>query len=120
MIILQKYLRVENNKKMKNYIITVVEEKPDLFNDKYDVVPESVILKYENEADDLGFKFILSPESQNVDMKFLVRQFVKNLETITGHKFSWMAVTHTDTGHIHSHLLIRRLNNSLNFKFNDK
>ena len=28
MIILQKYLREENNKKMKNYIITGVVEKP--------------------------------------------------------------------------------------------
>lgn len=83
-----------------------VEEKPVLFNDKYDVVPESEILKYEEEADALGFKFIISPESQNVNMKLLVRQFVKNLEGVTGFKFSWMAVTHTDTGHIHSHVLI--------------
>lgn len=94
-----------------------VEEKPELFNDRYDVVPESEILKYEEEADDLGFKFIISPESQNIDMKLLVRQFVKNLEAITGHKFSWMAVTHTDTGHIHSHLLINGIDMRTKEKF---
>lgn len=94
-----------------------VEEKPELFNEKYDVVPESEILKYESEADDLGFKFIISPESQSVEMKLMVRQFVKNLETVTGHKFSWMAVTHTDTGHIHSHLLINGIDKRTKEKF---
>ena len=46
-------------------------------------------------------------------MKLLVRQFVKNLEAITGYKFSWMAVTHTDMGHIHSHLLINGIDRKL-------
>lgn len=106
---LRNYMPQKNKK--------AVVEKPDLFNDKYDVVPESEILKYEEEADDLGFKFIISPESQNIDMKLLVRQFVKNLEAITGHKFSWMAVTHTDTGHIHSHLLINGIDRRTKEKF---
>ena len=108
-----EFLRNYMPQKNKKQVI----EKPDLFNDKYDVVPESEILKYESEADDLGFKFILSPESQNVDMKVLVRQFVKNLETVTGHKFSWMAVTHTDTDHIHSHLLINGIDKRSKEKF---
>lgn len=106
---LRNYMPQKNKK--------AVVEKPDLFNDKYDVVPESEILKYESEADDLGFKFIISPESQSVDMKLMVRQFVKNLETITGHRFSWMAVTHTDTGHIHSHLLINGIDKRTKEKF---
>ncbi len=108
-----KFLRNYMPQKNKKAVV----EKPDLFNDKYDVVPESEILKYESEADDLGFKFIISPESQSVDMKLMVRQFVKNLETITGHKFSWMAVTHTDTGHIHSHLLINGIDKRTKEKF---
>lgn len=106
---LRNYMPQKNKK--------AVVEKPDLFNDKYDVVPESEILKYESEADDLGFKFIISPESQSVDMKLMVRQFVKNLETVTGHKFSWMAVTHTDTGHTHSHLLINGIDKRTKEKF---
>ena len=95
---LRNYMPQKNKKE--------VEDKPQLFNENYDVVPEREVLNYEKEADEIGFKFILSPESQNVNMKSFVRQFVKNLESVTGFKFSWLAVTHTDTGHIHSHLLI--------------
>lgn len=98
---LRNYMPQENKKE--------VIDKPKLFNETYDEVPADEILKYEKEADEIGFKFIISPESQNVDMKLLVRQFVKNLEAVTGHKFSWMAVTHTNTGHIHSHLLINSI-----------
>lgn len=108
---LRNYMPQKNKKE--------VSDKPKLFNGIYDEVPESEILKYESEAADMGFKFIISPESQNIDMKCLVRQFVKNLETVTGHKFSWMAVTHTDTGHIHSHLLINGIDKKTkeNFRF---
>lgn len=97
-----KFLRnymPQNNKK-------AVIEKPELFNEKYDRVPEYEILQYEKNAVKLGFKFIISPESQSVNMKALVRQFVSELEKITGFHFLWMAATHTDTGHTHSHLLI--------------
>lgn len=108
-----KFLRNYMPQKNKEEVF----DKPKLFNGIYDDVPESEILKYESEADDRGFKFILSPESQNIDMKCLVRQFVKNLEAITGHKFLWMAVTHTDTGHIHSHLLINGIDKKTKEKF---
>ena len=94
-----------------------VVEKPKIFNAAYNEVPEMELLKYEAEADDLGFKFIISPESQNIDMKSLVRQFVKNLETVTGHKFSYLAVTHTNTPHIHSHLLINGIDKRTKKKF---
>lgn len=106
---LRNYMPQKNKKE--------VSEKPKLFNGIYDEVPESEILKYESEAADMGFKFIISPESQNIDMKCLVRQFVKNLETVTGHKFSWMSVTHSDTGHIHSHLLINGIDKKTKEKF---
>lgn len=106
---LRNYMPQKNKKE--------VSEKPKLFNGIYDEVPESEILKYESEADDFGFKFIISPESQTIDMKLLVRQFVKNLETITGHRFSWMAVTHTDKPHIHSHLLINGIDKRTKEKF---
>lgn len=83
-----------------------VKDKPELFNENYDSVPESVILDYERIASDKGFKFIISPESQNIDMKCLVRQLVCELEHITGFKLSWLAATHTDTEHVHTHLLV--------------
>ena len=106
---LRNYMPQKNKKE--------VENKPSLFNADYDAVPENEILKYEAEADKLGFKFIISPESQNIDMTFLVRQFVKNLEAVTGHTFSWMAATHTDTGHIHSHLLINGIDRKTGRRF---
>lgn len=95
---LRNYMPQENRKE--------VEDKPKLFNEEYDEVPEEIILDYEENMDKRGFKFIISPESQKVPMKELVRQFVKNLENATGFKFTWLAVVHTNTEHIHSHLLI--------------
>lgn len=96
---LRRYMTQENKKG--------VTDKPDLFNDEYDEVPESVVVDYEeNKMVDLGFKFIISPESQKIPMKELVRQYVHNLEKITGHKFTWFGAVHTDTGQIHAHLLI--------------
>lgn len=99
----------QNNKKE-------VEVKPVLFNSIYDEVPEAELVRYESEADALGFKFIISPESQNIDMKALVRQFARSLESVTGHKFSWLAAVHADTSHIHSHLLINGIDKKTNEK----
>lgn len=110
-----EFLRDYMTQNNKNDVVV----KPKLFNGSYDDVPEEEIKNYENLADEVGFKFIISPENQNMDMKILVRQFVKNLEIVTGHKFSWMAATHTNTSHIHSHLLIngidRRTGQSFRF-----
>ena len=98
----RKFLREYMPQKNKSS----VKDKPELFNERYSSVPDSVIDEYEKNMDGLGFKFIISPESQNVPMRSLVRQFVKDLENMTGYKFRWLAAVHTDTDHIHSHLLI--------------
>lgn len=96
---LRNYMKQENKKE--------VIDKPVLFNGIYDEVPEEVLMNYEqNEMVDLGFKFIISPESQKIPMKQLVRQFVHDLEMATGYKFTWFSAVHTDTGHTHAHLLI--------------
>lgn len=95
---LRRYMPQENKKE--------VMDKPTLFNDTYDNVPESELLKYEQQMDDFHFKFMVSPESQAIPSKQLIRSFIKNLEKVTGNKFSWMAVEHTNTGHKHCHILI--------------
>lgn len=95
---LRKYMPQQNKDE--------VTEKPKLFNGSYDIVPEEEIRKYESEASELYFKYIISPESQNVPLKLLVRSFVKNLEKLTGYHFSWMAVEHHNTDHAHAHLLL--------------
>lgn len=83
-----------------------VVEKPKYFDGVYDEVPESEIEKYESEMTDLYFKFILSPESKNVPLKVLARQFIKNLQLQTGFSFLWKAVIHNNTEHPHCHILI--------------
>ena len=95
---LRKYMPQEN----KDDVI----DKPKLFNEFYNEVPEDEIAKYEKEATDLHFKYIISPESQTVPLKELVRAFVKNLEKLTGCRFSWMAAEHHNTDHAHAHILI--------------
>lgn len=96
---LRNYMTQQNKKD--------VIEKPVLFNGTYDEVPEDVLIDYEeNIMVDRGFKFIISPEHQKLPMKQLVRQYVKDLEKITGCRFTWFSAVHTDTEHIHAHLLI--------------
>ena len=95
---LRRYMPQENKKE--------VEDKPTLFNDKYDVVPESELIKYESKMDERFFKFMISPESQTVPSKELVRSFINQLENSTGFKFDWMAVEHSNTEHKHCHILI--------------
>ena len=97
----------------KNNVI----DKPVLFNDEYEEVPEKVILEYEKNIAPIGFKFIISPESQKVPMKQLAREYVKRLEKITGHKFSWFGAIHTDTEHIHCHVLINGKDKKTNLEF---
>jgi len=106
---LRNYL-TQNN---KNEVI----EKPILFNDEFESVPESQIRKYEDTMVETGFKFIVSPECQKVPMKQLAREFVRQLEKITGHKFDWMAAVHTNTPHIHCHILINGADRETKLKF---
>lgn len=95
---------------LKNYMpqknINGVIDKPKLFNDDFDVLPDDKILEYENNMTDMHYKFILSPESQKVPIKDFVRSYMKQLEAITGYSLNYIAVEHTNTGHNHCHILI--------------
>lgn len=95
---LRRYMPQENKKE--------VEDKPTLFNKNYDVVTEEELLRYESIMDDSHYKFMISPESQIIPSKQLVRSFIKQLEDATGFKFDWMAVEHTNTDHKHCHIVI--------------
>jgi hypothetical protein len=80
-----------------------VTEKPEPFG------PENhrhAIADYEKAMTGKHFKFIISPESQHIDTKALVRTLVKRMEAATGKSFNWVAAEHTDTAHKHAHLLI--------------
>lgn len=54
------------------------------------------------------FKFIISPENQNVDIKVLINDFIKRLEKLSGYQLYWQACIHKDTEHHHGHIVINR------------
>ena len=75
-----------------------VEEKPDLFG--------TDLSEYEANMEKDHFKCIISPESQNVDLKLLTGKFIERLENLTGYKLYWESCIHNNTAHRHAHLAI--------------
>jgi type IV secretory pathway VirD2 relaxase len=55
------------------------------------------------------FRFIVAPEdgSEYEDLKPLVRRFMAQTEKDLGTKLDWVAVDHFNTGHPHSHVIVR-------------
>ncbi len=55
------------------------------------------------------FRFIVSPQdgAEMDDLKPFVRKLVADMETDLGTKLEWVAIDHHDTGHPHTHLLVR-------------
>ena len=89
-----KYLSTYMPQENKNEVL----DKPRLFgteNSEYEAakVPEH-------------FKFIISPENQNVNLKVLASEFIRRTETMTGYKLLWQGAVHTDTAHRHAHICI--------------
>lgn len=89
-----KYLSTYMPQENKNEVL----DKPKLFgteNSEYEAakVPEH-------------FKFIISPENQNVNLKVLSSEFIRRTETMTGYRLLWQGAVHTDTAHRHAHICI--------------
>jgi type IV secretory pathway VirD2 relaxase len=61
------------------------------------------------EGDRHQFRFIVAPEDslQYEDMKPLIRKVMAQMETDLGTKLDWVAVDHFNTGHPHSHIVVR-------------
>ena len=55
------------------------------------------------------FRFIVAPEDGNryEDLKPLVRRLMTQMEEDLGTRLEWVAVDHYNTGHPHSHILLR-------------
>ncbi len=55
------------------------------------------------------FRFIVAPEdgAEYEDLKPLVRRWMAQVEQDLGTKLDWIAVDHFNTGHPHSHVLVR-------------
>ena len=93
-------------KSHKEYIKNYMPQK-----DKPGVTEEAEMFgfapeEYLNNIVPLHFKWIISPESQKVDLKLLANTVIKHLEQLTGYEFYWRGVIHTDTGHHHLHIVV--------------
>jgi type IV secretory pathway VirD2 relaxase len=55
------------------------------------------------------FRFIVSPEdgAEYDDLKSLTRRWMERVEQDLGTKLDWVAVDHFNTGHPHSHVIVR-------------
>jgi len=61
---------------------------------------------YEQRMSKLHFKWIISPENQNVDLRLLVEEFMHRIEIEKGCHLDWVAAEHYNTGNKHAHILI--------------
>lgn len=52
------------------------------------------------------FRFILSPENQNTDLRVLTEELIKRIEHETGFNLIWIAAEHYDKPHKHVHISI--------------
>ena len=89
---------------IKNYMVQAektVINKPELFGTEDEIYDEKITGKH--------FKFIISPDSQNVDLKQLADLFINRIEKLTGHKLCWKGAIHNDTEHRHLHICINGL-----------
>jgi type IV secretory pathway VirD2 relaxase len=61
------------------------------------------------EGDRHQFRFIVSPEdgAEYEDLKPLVRRLMERMEEDLGTKLDWVAVDHHNTGHPHTHIVLR-------------
>ena len=83
-------------------------ERVTLYGPASDVADGKTFL--ERGADDRHqFRFIVAPEdgAEYEDLKPLVRRWMAQVEQDLGTKLDWVAVDHFNTGHPHSHVLVR-------------
>ena len=62
-----------------------------------------------SEQDPHQFRFIVSPEdsARLTDLKPVIRDLMRQMEQDLGTKLDWVAVDHFNTGHPHSHVIVR-------------
>lgn len=89
-----KFITLYMPQKNKSEVI----EKPELFGDDIEEYKEHAVAKH--------FKFIISPENQNVDLTILTKSFIKQFNELFDLDVRYLAVQHNNTGHKHVHLVI--------------
>lgn len=53
-------------------------------------------------------RICISPEDQEAPLDTVVRKTISTIEDKVGHKLVYLAATHTDTDHLHAHIVISR------------
>jgi type IV secretory pathway VirD2 relaxase len=83
-------------------------ERGTLYSAELDAADGKAFLERGSE-DRHQFRFIVAPEesAEYVDLKPLIRRLMTQTEKDLGTKLDWVAVDHFNTGHPHSHILVR-------------
>ena len=83
-------------------------ERGTLYGRDADAVDGKAFLEL-GEKDRHQFRFIVAPEdgAEYEDLKPLVRRWMKQVEKDLGTRLDWVAVDHFNTGHPHSHVIVR-------------
>jgi type IV secretory pathway VirD2 relaxase len=83
-------------------------ERGSLYSAELDAADDKAFLERGSE-DRHQFRFIVAPEdgSEYQDLKPLIRRLMTQAEKDLGTKLDWVAVDHFNTGHPHSHILVR-------------
>jgi type IV secretory pathway VirD2 relaxase len=83
-------------------------ERGQLYGAETDKVEGKAFLD-KAEGDRHQFRFIVSPEdgAEYDDLKDLTRRLMVRMEEDLGTKLDWVAVDHFNTGHPHTHILVR-------------
>jgi type IV secretory pathway VirD2 relaxase len=83
-------------------------ERGSLYSAEFDAADGTAFLERGCE-DRHQFRFIVAPEdgAEYQDLKPLIRRLMTQAEKDLGTKFDWVAVDHFNTGHPHSHVLLR-------------
>lgn len=83
-------------------------ERGTLYGPTSDVADGKTFLE-RGAGDRHQFRFIVAPEdgAEYEDLKPLVRRWMAQVEEDLGAKLDWVAVDHFNTGHPHSHVLVR-------------
>lgn len=72
------------------------------------VQARAVLASWEKAGDPRLFKFIISPEfGERVDHRRLTRELFAHMERDLGVRLEWVAVTHFNTDHPHTHVALR-------------
>ncbi len=88
--------------------VTKDGERGSLYNSRSEQVDGNVFLE-EARGDRHQFRLIVAPEdsAQLADLKPFVRDLMQQAEIDLGTKLDWVAVDHFNTGHPHTHIVIR-------------